>query len=367
MEFLQNLISLPGDEMVNLVTFPGLGLEFTLNRVAIVVLGRPIYWYGIIITFGLILAVVLCSKWAPRFGVNADQIIDLMLFAVPAALVAIRAYYVIFNLSIFQNEDGSLNWGRILNYGDGGLAIYGAIISSAIVLLIFSRVRKVSFLAFADLGVHGMFIGQLIGRWGNFMNVEAYGSATTLPWRMCSDSIARYMYTNGYVDQGGYEAILEGTLGVHPTFFYESAWNFVGLILVYLMGRKRKFDGQCFLFYVFWYGVGRAWIEGLRTDSLYFFGLELFGVPIRTSQLLAAVSALAAGAVLLWLMRRGGSPDKLYVNRLAAERAASEKIQTAGEADSGAADAGEGAGQEETPAGQPEEKPRDKGDTEERG
>ena len=261
MEFLQNLISLPGDEMVHVVSFPGLGLEFTLNRVAIEILGRPIYWYGIIITFGLILAVVLCSRWAPRFGVVPDQIIDLMLFAIPAALVAIRAYYVIFNLSIFQNEDGSLNWGKILNYGDGGLAIYGAIISSAIVLLIFCHVRKLSFMAFADLGVHGLFIGQLIGRWGNFMNVEAYGGPTTLPWRMCSDSIARELLTQGYVDQAGYQAVLSGTLGVHPTFFYESLWNFVGLILVYFMGKKRKFDGQCFLFYVFWYGLGRAWIE----------------------------------------------------------------------------------------------------------
>ena len=331
MEFLQNLISLPGDEMVNLVTFPGLGLEFTLNRVAIVVLGRPIYWYGIIITFGLILAVVLCSKWAPRFGVNADQIIDLMLFAVPAALVAIRAYYVIFNLSIFQNEDGSLNWGRILNYGDGGLAIYGAIISSAIVLLIFCHVRKISFLAYADLGVHGLFIGQLVGRWGNFMNVEAFGSVTTAPWRMCGSSIADYMLRNGYVDEAGYQAILSGSLGVHPTFFYESAWNFVGLLMVYFMGRKRQFDGQCFLFYVFWYGLGRAWIEGLRTDSLYLY----VGSTIRVSQLVAALSALVAGIVLLvMLLRKTNRPENLYVNKLAAQAAqtASKPAQAAPEA-----------------------------------
>ena len=216
--------------MINTVTFPGLGLDFTLNRVALTVLGRPIYWYGIIIVSGLILAVILCSRWGKRFGINEDQILDMMIFAVPAALVAIRAYYVIFNLSIFQNADGSLNWGKILNYGDGGLAIYGAIISSVIVLLIFCHVRKISFLAFADLGVHGLFIGQLVGRWGNFMNVEAFGGVTTLPWRMCGPSIAEDMLRWGYVDQAGYEAILSGTLGVHPTFFYESAWNLVGLI-----------------------------------------------------------------------------------------------------------------------------------------
>ena len=321
MEFLQNLISLPGDEMVHVVSFPGLGLEFTLNRVAIEIFGRPIYWYGIIITCGLFLAVFLCSKWAPRFGIVPDHIIDLMIFAVPAALVAIRAYYVIFNLSLYQNADGSLNWGRILSYGDGGLAIYGAIISSAIVLLIFCHVRKISFLAFADLGVHGLFIGQLIGRWGNFMNVEAYGDVTALPWRMCSESIARDMLAQGYVDQAGYQAILSGSLGVHPTFLYESLWNLAGLFMVYHIGKKRRFDGQCFLFYLFWYGAGRAWIEGLRTDSLYFFDLQLFGVPIRVSQMLAALSALAAGAILLWLMWRQtrGEHKALYVERIAAQ------------------------------------------------
>ena len=168
--------------MIKTVSFPGLGLEFTLNRVAFTIpfLNRPVYWYGVIITCGLILAVYLCSRWGKRFGITEDNIIDMMLFAVPAALVAIRVYYVVFNLDIYRRADGSLNWGRILNYGDGGLAIYGAIISSAIVLLLFCRRKKLSFLAYADLGVHGLFIGQLIGRWGNFMNVEAFGSATTL-------------------------------------------------------------------------------------------------------------------------------------------------------------------------------------------
>ena len=183
--------------MVHVVSFPGLGLEFTLNRVAFEIFGRPVYWYGIIIACGLLLAVYLCSKWAPRFGVVPDHILDLMIFAVPAALIAIRAYYVIFNLDLYKNVDGSLNWAAIFRYSDGGLAIYGAIISSAIVLLIFCHVRKVSFLAFADLGVHGLFIGQLIGRWGNFMNVEAYGGVTDLPWRMCSESIAQDMLAQG--------------------------------------------------------------------------------------------------------------------------------------------------------------------------
>ena len=290
--------------MINTVSFPGLGLEFTLNRVAITVLGRPIYWYGVIIVSGLILAVYLCSRWGKRFGISEDNILDMMFFAVPAALVAIRAYYVIFNLQMYRRPDGSLDWEAILRYSDGGLAIYGAIISSAIVLFLFCRNRRLSFLAYADLGVHGLFIGQLVGRWGNFMNVEAFGGTTALPWRMCGPSIAAYMADHGYVDEAGYQAILSGTLGVHPTFFYESAWNLAGLIMVYAIGKRRKFDGECFLFYFFWYGLGRAWIEGLRTDSLYLFGWELFGVPIRVSQLFALVTCAAAGGALVYMLLR---------------------------------------------------------------
>lgn len=304
---------------MNVVSFPGLGLEFTLNRVAVELFGRPIYWYGVIIASGLLLAVYLCSKWSGRFGITEDQIMDMMLFAVPAALVAVRAYYVIFNLNSYKNADGSLDWGAILRYSDGGLAIYGAIISSAIVLLLFCHTKKISFLAFADLGVHGLFIGQLIGRWGNFMNVEAFGGTTTAPWRMCAESIANYLLQHGYVDAAAYQAVLDGTLGVHPTFFYESMWNLIGLLIVYYIGTHRKFDGQCFLFYFFWYGVGRTWIEGLRTDSLYFFGLELFGYPLRVSQMLAAVTAVVAGSVLLWMLRRPHEPSRMYVNRLAAQ------------------------------------------------
>ncbi len=316
--------------MINTVSFPGLGLEFTLNRVAFTIpfFNRPVYWYGVIITGGLILAVYLCIRWGKRFGISEDNIIDMMFFAVPAALVAIRVYYVVFNLDMYRRADGSLNWGRIFNYGDGGLAIYGAIISSVIVLLVFCRKKGLSFLAYADLGVHGLFIGQLIGRWGNFMNVEAYGVATALPWRMCGPSIAVGMADKGFVDQAGYEAILSGALGVHPTFFYESAWNLVGLILVYLMGKRRKFDGECFLFYFFWYGMGRTWIEGLRTDSLYLFGWEIFGAPIRVSQLLSAVVCAVAGAVLVWaLWRTKGKQQELFADRLAAQTAREEETE----------------------------------------
>lgn len=199
--------------MIQQVSFPGLGLEFTANRIAFTVLGRPIYWYGIIIVSGLLLAVYLCSRWGKRFSITEDQIIDMMLWAVPAALVAIRAYYVIFNLSLYQNPDGSLNWGAVLRYSDGGLAIYGAIISSVIVLLIFCKKRNIRFLSFADLGVHGLLIGQLVGRWGNFMNVEAYGGVTDLPWRMSAQSIADDLWAKGLLESNlAYESVVNLSL-----------------------------------------------------------------------------------------------------------------------------------------------------------
>lgn len=308
--------------MTNIVSFPGLGLEFTLNRVAFTVLGRNIYWYGVIIAGGFLLAVALCSRWAPRFGITSEQIMDMLLFAVPLSIVGIRTYYVVFYLDLYRRADGTLDWGAIFRVTDGGLAIYGGIIASAITLLIFCKVRKISFLAFADLGVHGLLIGQCVGRWGNFMNVEAYGGVTGVLWRMTSRSIADELWSKGYLEtQQAYEDVLSGALGVHPTFLYESLWNFAGIFLVYFLGKRgRKFDGQLFLTYVLWYGLGRFWIEGLRTDSLYFFGLTLFGLPIRTSQLLAFASALAAGAALVWQLRRGHSRSELYVNQVAARK-----------------------------------------------
>ncbi len=304
--------------MTNIVTFPGLGLTFELNRVAIEIFGRSIYWYGAIIAGGFLLAVLLCCRWAPRFGLNSDHIYDYLILAVPTALIGARIYYVIFYLDLYRQADGSYDYMAMLRITDGGIAIYGAVITCVCTLWLYCRWKKISFPAFADLGAKGLLIGQLVGRWGNFMNVEAYGGLTDAPWRMCSDSIAQEMYLAGLADSAEYAQIISGTLGVHPTFFYESMWNLVGLIILYLVGRyARKFDGQIFLGYVLWYGIGRFWIEGLRTDSLYFFGLELLGYPIRSSQVLAIVSALAALIVLIMLLRRPHSPSDLYVNRIA--------------------------------------------------
>lgn len=314
--------------MINEVFFPGLGLELTLNRVAFSILGRPIYWYGIIIGVGFLLAVFWCCRQASRFGIKQDDILDLLIAEVPLCLIGCRAYYVIFYLDLFRNADGSLDWSKVIAISDGGMAIYGGIITAAIVLAVFCRWKKFSFLAFADLCVQGLLIGQLVGRWGNFMNVEAYGGLTKLPWRMCSQSIALELWGKGLLaSEEEYYAILDGTLGVHPTFLYESLWNLLGLGLIILVSRKaHKFNGQLFLSYVFWYGLGRFWIEGMRTDSLYFFGLELFGMPIRTSQALAFLSAAVAGGLLLYqLWFRRGQHRPLYVHQMNAEQERQEE------------------------------------------
>ena len=167
--------------------------------------------------------------------------------------------------------------------------------------------KKIKFGALADVGCFGLLIGQAVGRWGNFVNQEAFGGPTGLPWRMGLTVGDTYME-------------------VHPTFLYESAWNVVGFFLLWYAARHwRKFDGQIFLGYIAWYGIGRAIIEGMRTDSLYFFGLKLFGVPIRTSQVLAALSALAAIAILVWQFTRKHPPEELYVNQIKVKEAAPAK------------------------------------------
>ena len=321
------LIQLPGTAMVNTVSFPGLGLEFDLNRVALVLFGRNVYWYGAIIGLGFLLAVLWCCRRAESFGVKQDDIFDLLIAAVPLCLMGCRAYYVLFNLSQYREEDGSLDWAAMLRISDGGIAIYGAVIAAALVLLAFCRWKKLEFLPLADLGVQGLLIGQLVGRWGNFMNVEAYGGVTQLPWRMCSPSIAQELLRSGVLDEVSYRSMLDGTIGVHPTFLYESLWNLAGLALIFWLSRKAyRFDGQLFYTYLFWYGLGRFWIEGLRTDSLYFFGLSVFGIPVRTSQAVALLSVAVGGGMLVWQLwfRRGQHRDR-YVDRLKAKQKQQEK------------------------------------------
>ena len=303
------------------ITFPGLGLEFQIERVAFSVFGKNIYWYGIIIAFGFLLAVLYCNWRAKDYGLTADHVVDMLIYAVPLSIIGARVYYVVFYLDLYLTErDGKtvMDWGKAIAIWDGGIAIYGAIIAAALTVAVYCKVKKLKFGAFADLGCFGLLIGQSVGRWGNFVNQEAYGGPTGLPWRMG-------LMVNGQ------------PIEVHPTFLYESLWNLAGFLLLVILARKwRRFDGQIFLSYIAWYGVGRAIIEGLRTDSLYFFGLELFGAPIRTSQVLAVVSAAAAAGLLVWNLKfRHHTPDELFVNQVK-----NKAVETAGkeEADHGGDD-----------------------------
>ena len=296
--------------MTNTVFFPGLGLEFELNRVAFSVFGHNIYWYGVIITLGFLLAVIFGLWKAPRLSMDLDVITDAIFVVMPSAIVGARIYYVIFNPSVCFDSSGSFSLLRMIAFWDGGLAIYGGVIATVISALISCKVRKVSFWSGMDVTAYGLLIGQMIGRWGNFVNVECYGGVTTLPWRMCSVSIANELWRDNLLEsEAAYQGVLDGTLGVHPAFFYESMWNLLGFILLLVLLKKgRKFNGQMFLSYVIWYGLGRTVIEGMRTDSLYF-----FGTGIRSSQMVGIVSALVGIALFVFRLKTAGPADPPFV------------------------------------------------------
>ncbi len=276
------------------IGFPGLfgGFEINPDPVALHI-GHGIYWYGIILALGLLAGLYLCMKQAKRFGLTEDNVLDMILWATPLCIIGSRIYYVIFYLDLYRNADGGFDWLRMLAVWDGGIAIYGTVIVGILVAYVYCRIKKLKFTAMVDLCVMGLFLGQSIGRWGNFVNREAFGAATDLPWRM-------QLWVNKYQ-----------TVEVHPTFLYESLWNLVGLLLVlFIVSKARRFDGESACFYFMWYGLGRAWIEGLRTDSLYLFDWTIFGEPIRVSQALSLVLAVCAAAALFYnivIRKRDGS------------------------------------------------------------
>ena len=283
------------------IRFPGLfgDWEFTASSVAFHIGGKAIYWYGILIALGVVLALWFCMRQRTKYGISEDNLLDGVLWGVPLSVIGARVYYVIFYLSEFRNTDGSLDWGRVIAIWDGGLAIYGGVIVAIATCYVLSRVRHFKLGALTDLIVMGLLIGQAIGRWGNFMNREAFGSETTLPWRM------------ELLTRAG-EAV-----DVHPTFLYESLWNVVGLLLIlFVVSKARRFDGENTWFYFLWYGLGRFWIEGLRTDSLYLFDWTIGGQPIRVSQALSLAMVLVSAFMLLYHIKlHPHTPEELYVNQ----------------------------------------------------
>lgn len=274
--------------LLSVITFPNLGLSFNPSRVAFSLFGKDIYWYGIIIAAGFILAVVYALRRAPQFGLTEDSILDMLFITVPVAIVCARLYYCIFYWELYAANPIS-----ILYIWEGGLAIYGGVIGAAVTVVLFCKVKKIPAGPMLDIGGLGLLIGQMVGRWGNFMNREAHGSVTDTFLKM------------GLEDASGQ------VIYYHPTFLYESLWNLLGFVLLHFYSKHRRYDGEVFTLYVAWYGLGRAWIEGLRTDSLY-----LFGTGIRVSQLLAVVSCAAAAALVLYVrLRRKPQAGQLYVNR----------------------------------------------------
>lgn len=295
------------------ISFPGLFGDWEFNPDPIAIhIGHGIYWYGIILAIGMLAGLLLCMKQAKRFGLTEDNVLDMILWAVPCCIVGSRIYYVIFYLDLFRNADGSLDWGRIVAIWDGGLAIYGTVIVGILVAFIYTRVKKLKFGAMTDLCVMGLLLGQCIGRWANFINREAFGAETTLPWRM-----RLWTSATQYIE-------------VHPTFFYESLWNLIGLLLIlFVVSKGRRFDGENTCFYFLWYGLGRAWVEGLRTDSLYLFDWTFLGQPIRVSQALSVLLAVAAAALLFYNIKiKKHDAADLLVNQVALSAAAKDAAQT---------------------------------------
>lgn len=286
------------------ISFPILG-DFYVNPAKYFQIGSlKVHWYGVIIAVGFLLAVIYACNRAHEFGLESDNILDAVIYGLPTAIICGRAYYVIFYWELYKD-----NPSEIIKVWHGGIAMYGVLLGAILTTVIYTRRHKISLLAFLDVVSLGFLIGQFIGRWGNFINREAHGYETDIFCRMG-------LTANGV------------TTYVHPTFLYESLWNFVGFILIHLFSKKhRKYDGQIFACYIGWYGFGRMLIEGIRTDSLY-----LFNTGIRVSQLLAFLSFLVAASILL-LNKFKFKPDpaKMFVNRKLTD--ASEKQEPNRDAD----------------------------------
>jgi len=283
----------------NFLSFPGLGIEeFRMDKAAFSIFGRDIMWYGIIITIGILCAVAYVNYRAKKNEhIHTDHVLDYAIYVVIFGIIGARLYYVLMKFDTFKADNLGDTLYNVVAIWEGGLAIYGGIIAGGITLAVVSLIKKIKVGKAFDMVAPAVMLGQLIGRWGNFCNAEAYGRETTLPWRM------------GIRALGSNETIF-----VHPTFLYESLWNLLGFILINLYYKRKKFDGQIFFMYITWYGFGRMLIEGLRTDSLYvgdfrisqvigflcfFFGsaiLVAMSIVCHLRKKDAALAAAAAGA-----------------------------------------------------------------------
>lgn len=263
-----------------------------LNRVAINLGGIHIYWYGIIIGIGVLLGLLLAMRESERRGLPKELFMDLILYAVPIAIVCARIYYVTFEWNYY-----SKNPGDIIKIWEGGIAIHGALIGAVITTFVFAKIKKVSFWKLTDIAAPSLLLGQAIGRWGNFMNQEAHGGEVTrafLENLHLPPFIINQMYINGAY--------------YHPTFLYESLWNLLGVVVLLLLRKVNLRRGELFLSYLIWYSVGRFFIEGLRTDSL------MLTQSLRMAQVIS-ITLIIAAIVLIAYRRISGLADKRYLDQ----------------------------------------------------
>ena len=287
------------------IRFPGLFGDWTITLSSKAInIGNGIYWYGILIALGMLVALWWCMRQRTKYGIREDDLIDGLLWGIPCGIIGARIYYVLFYLSQFKDHEGRFSWSKAIAIWDGGLAIYGGVIAVVIVAIILCRSRHIKLGAMMDLVVMGLLIGQAIGRWGNFLNREAFGAETTMPWRMQLTTTAGEL------------------VEVHPTFLYESLWNLIGLLLiVFVISKARRFDGENTCFYFLWYGVGRFWIEGLRTDSL----MLVPSIGLRASQLVAGIAVVAGIAAEVYFTRKLKDKPLFVPLALNAENKAAQK------------------------------------------
>lgn len=279
----------PADYSV--ISFPFLGLEVNPPR-SFSIGSLEIHLYGLVIALGLLLAVMYACRRCKCAGLTQDGLLDGVLWITPFSIICARIYYCAFTWDSYRDDPIS-----VLYIWNGGIAIYGAVIGAVIGVAVFCKIKKVNFFAVLDMTLTGFLIGQLVGRWGNFFNREAFGAATDSFFRM-----------------GLYNTVTGAWEYYHPTFLYESVWNAVGFVLLHFLSKHRQYDGQIALGYVAWYGLGRCLIEGLRMDSLYW-------GSVRVSQLLAGISCAAAVCVLIWQRFRPHDKANLFVNQVAVQAA----------------------------------------------
>lgn len=302
------------------IRFPNLGIELEKVIDGFQIGNFELRLYGIIIALGFVLAYVLISKEAKRTGQDPEMYLDFMLWVVVPAILGARIYYVLFSLDEYVKEGQSLGDTVLgmLNIRGGGLAIYGGIIAGAITLLIFAKRRKVNTMLMLDTMCMGLLVGQMLGRWGNFFNREAFGGYTDSLFAMAipvewfgSKNYLLSTVNSGIITQEMIDNVLvvEGKefIQVHPTFLYESLWNLGVLLVIFLYRRYKKFDGELVAMYIWGYGLGRVWIEGLRTDSLM-----LFGMNFKASQLLAALCVIGASIYIVYKRMQLSKVDSIH-------------------------------------------------------